>query len=915
MKRFLVLLMVAAIAGCGGDDASGEAGACSPSALPGDLVITEFLPNPTGTDDGREWVEIYNASSIPQCLNGMRIQVSAAKTTKNFYISSSEDILIQPGEYLLLADGDPGLPSFVFSKPLTMPNTSGTVSLQFAAQDLDVVKYGELEGSVGKAPGEGKSMALCGECLTFQCNDQAENWGQTLEASYDADGNSGSPGRANAACSCLPPEGVTLRAPKAGDLVISEILADPPGEDGVQEWFEVRVLATDAAISLAGVSISTTKGAEPVLTIPDNYCLAALPSQWFVFGRSADLEANGGVTPDYVYGSKITLKNSAGYLGLFLGQTLLTEASWESAPVGKSLQYDSDDGSWCESSVPFGTKGGMGSPGEPNYSCTQVSCMLEGVAVEALAPAAGEIRFNELLANTPGSEQADAEWIELVVEGTREVDINGLELWKADGAKASHIVTAPDARCLRFAPGDIILLARSAETAENGIPSDKIDYIYSSLTLNNSDSLLIKHKNAIIDELTYAADKDGVALARDSSTGSWCDATSPLVFGDKTAYGTPGEPNTPCGALFCLDNGVSRQVSFPAPGTATIAEVFADPAGNDKSEAEWLEIVFSADAAGKDLNGIELSINGKVVGNLGSGLSSCTPISVGPVLVAGSSDAELNGGMANVTVALPKWSLPNSSAVYSISANGVLLDEVTLPAPKSGTSIQLDSSKISPTDNDDAGAWCNGQASYNQAGDKGTPGTPNFSCSATICTNAGGTSGPAISPPAGALVITEIFANTPGSEDANKEWIEVYVPAGITTYHLQGFGLVKTMSSDPTFTFTSSVCIEMVGGQYYVLCRNIDPLSNGGISNCIKYDSLTLNNDGYLGLSYDGLVVDEVPTFGPVSDGVSWSLDPTRLSAAENDIPGNWCSTPAGQTFGTGSVGTPGEANPPCPGL
>ncbi len=902
------------MASCSSEPGVNEDNTCTPTALPGDLVITELFPNPTGADEGSEWIEVYNASSIPQCMNGIRVQVKATRSDKSYYISSSTPILLEPGAYMVLAESDVAQPSYVFSKPLAMPNTSGSVAILLQGDELDSVAYGEADGSVVAALKEGKSLSLCGECLSSTCNDNAESWGLTLEQPYSESGNAGSPARANTTCDCLPPAGVTtMRAPLPGDLAFSEIFADAPGEDGNQEWFELRINATDAALNLAGLGIVTSKGGTPAATIPEKFCIAASPSDWMVFARSGDTAVNGNVVPDYVYGSKITLKNTAGYLAIVSGTTVLAEATWDTAPSGHSLQYDFDDLTWCESSIPFGSNGGFGSPGEPNYSCSTVTCLLEGQPVEALAPASADLKFNELMANTPGAEAASAEWIELRVTGAGPVDLNGLELWKSGTDKPAHIIQQPNGNCLRFQPGDIILLARSNNPVDNGIPAELVDYVYPSLTLNNEDTLTLKFGTTEVDQVTYDASQDGVALARDE-LGSWCNATKPIPVGtDKTGYGTPGEANTPCGALYCIDQGVSRSVSFPAAGTVVIAEVFADPSGTDKAAAEWIELAFTADASGKDLNGIELWINGAFEASLGSGLTQCTPIQAGACLIAGSTDSQANGGLTTVKVALPQWSLPNSAATYALKANGVLLDEVSLLAAQAGKAIQLDPASSTPQGNDSPEAWCLATAAYNPAGDTGTPGNTNPACGASLCTNGANQVVPSIPPQPGNLVVTEVFANTQGTEDADKEWIEVYVPASADTFHLQGVGLAKAAGTPATFTFAAQICIELVPGNYYVLCRNTDVAANGGLPECIPYASLQLNNDGYLALTTESGILDAVPSYGPVPDGASWSLDPDAFTPEANDTAANWCATPVTSTFGTGARGTPGLPNPQCP--
>ena len=72
----LLVLVVAALAACGPTDPEGT---CKDTLLAGDLVITEVFADykaaagGTGTDDGKEWFEIYNASDRALELEGLTI--------------------------------------------------------------------------------------------------------------------------------------------------------------------------------------------------------------------------------------------------------------------------------------------------------------------------------------------------------------------------------------------------------------------------------------------------------------------------------------------------------------------------------------------------------------------------------------------------------------------------------------------------------------------------------------------------------------------------------------------------------------------------------------------------------------------------------------------------------------------------
>ena len=69
-------IAAALLAACGPDDSSGP---CKDSFLAGDLVITEVFADyaaptgGTGTDEGKEWFEIFNNADEPRTLKGMTI--------------------------------------------------------------------------------------------------------------------------------------------------------------------------------------------------------------------------------------------------------------------------------------------------------------------------------------------------------------------------------------------------------------------------------------------------------------------------------------------------------------------------------------------------------------------------------------------------------------------------------------------------------------------------------------------------------------------------------------------------------------------------------------------------------------------------------------------------------------------------
>ncbi|HSW79615.1 MAG TPA: lamin tail domain-containing protein [Candidatus Saccharimonadales bacterium] len=91
-------------------------------------IITELLPNPAGTDTGKEFIELYNPTNAAISLDGCSLQTSANSKKYNF-----SGVILQPNEYKALNDSQTGL---------TLPNASGgTVWLLSPTDELQSITY------------------------------------------------------------------------------------------------------------------------------------------------------------------------------------------------------------------------------------------------------------------------------------------------------------------------------------------------------------------------------------------------------------------------------------------------------------------------------------------------------------------------------------------------------------------------------------------------------------------------------------------------------------------------------------------------------------------------------------------------------------------------------------------------------
>jgi hypothetical protein len=177
----------------------------------------------------------------------------------------------------------------------------------------------------------------------------------------------------------------------------------------------------------------------------------------------------------------------------------------------------------------------------------------------------------------------------------------------------------------------------------------------------------------------------------------------------------------------------------------------------------------------------------------------------------------------------------------------------------------------------------------------------------------------------GQLVITEIMADTNAISDESGEWFEVYNPSATDTYDVYG-----CLLSDSGNTNQITAHLLIGPGEFLTFAR-FATAAVGGFTPSFDYhttiDSMTgmlnMNADVKFGnggdlarIACSANVVIDVVVFPVVPNGRSLSLDPSHFSAADNDMPENWCPSPAPAPYHTVSAsdyGTPGAANPPCP--
>jgi hypothetical protein len=576
--RRLALLLAALAAGCGPDTTTG---ACKDDLLPGDLVITEVFADfaapagGTGTDDGKEWFEIYNNADRPVSLKGVTIVHSRPDGSKAS-THTMADVTVAPGQFFTLGNSTSDLvPAYVdygYSADLGdfFNSDGGKLTVKCGSDEIDSAVYDMVKS------GHSRQLTNSGP-PDYTLNDDQVNWCEAKDTEFES-GNFGTPGQDNdcapvIAGACSDSNGMrAVVPPMPGDLVITELMPNPAAvSDTTGEWFEVKA---NASVDLNGIQVDRagdTMGADTVMATT---CVHLNSGEYGIFVKSTDNTMNGMLPANKILGTfrfAMTAASAPGDVQLISAGGVLDAVTFTKEPSGKSRALDPDsidpinndaESNFCDGTTAYGA-GDLGTPGDANAQCPLVAapgmCDDNGTIRAIVKPAAGKLVISEVMIN-PATETPTGvqEWFEVTNTGTTAFDLNELGIDQAGTARLPDIIK-PSA-CKSIAPGGYGLLAHTANTTLTGV-----DGTYGFALSNSGGELQVLDGTTVLDSVTWGSvtatafeskslqlDKDKYDAATNdmmtpvSPTTNWCVGVGAY---DGTNMGTPKAVNGDCAGL------------------------------------------------------------------------------------------------------------------------------------------------------------------------------------------------------------------------------------------------------------------------------------------------------------------------------------------------------------------------------
>lgn len=735
----------------------------------GDLVISEVMLDPEGTDTGGEWIEFFNTLGTPLDLKGLTLYVRDTDGSGSKTHAIRAGTALARGYFVagdIRSGPNPGWINYAYGDALgSMGNARGVVGVRCGMTTLAEFTY-----NTAAKPQRSRMLNGVSEPNSTVAAVEA-NYCDTPTGSLYIGNNAGTPGAANPTCMAEATSGTcvdngTVRAmtsPQAGDLVITEVMASPSATgDTTGEWIEILARAT---VDLNDVTINTTTSSE---RIENQACLRVQPGEYVLLARSADSFVNGALPPPrHVYGSISFADTTNQRISLSRGDAGIDEIALTPSASGKAWQLDPlklDPGSndepanFCRAPFKWNPDGGgdYGSPGASNPACPVDAgqpdpnvCVDTGTGLRrpVVHPADGDLVISEWHSSPAATSAANGEFIEVMVKN--DVDLNGITLQVGTGRTPISSMN-----CLAVTTNSFLVFGKNGDPLQNGMLPPLTASFSAALTGTSTISLL-GSDGGLYDSVTASGEFSGAStqvipgfetVSDNDLPGNRCRSPNKWNPDGGGDFGSPGRSNPTCAGADagtdagmmtisdqCLDMSTMalRPVVRHPSTDLVITEWMSDPGAISDAVGEYFEVL--AKSAG-DLNGVSVRV-GTTVTRINS--NSCVPVVANSYLVFGkNNDPAQNGNLPALTSTFG-GALTTASTIAVLGADGGVYDTITATGETSAASVQIKPGSESPIDNDIVLNRCTTPSNVRYGpigadggatGNRGTPGLPNVPC-------------------------------------------------------------------------------------------------------------------------------------------------------------------------------------------
>lgn len=609
-----------------------------PGMAHADIVINELLPNPAGTDTGKEYVELYNNGDSEEDLSGWTLEAG----TRSFSVKVTlpEGTRLAPGGFLVVGESQVS-EADIITGALLLGNAGSSgdaVRLKHVSgRVLDTVVYGP-NNSDGFLDDAGGTAVPGPKPADDRALGRAADGVDTDDASADFELQTPTPGAPNPRVEPVSCDS----ADQALGLVINEILVDPEGTDDGAEWVELYN-GSDATLDLSDYVLqaetrtfdgSGTRLPKESFMPPGAYWVVGgesvaertLPLQGSLPNASSNADAiqlidcDGGIVDTVIYGGS-------------------NEDGWVD-----------DGGDTATSIAPKATNGATVARAFDGVDTDQSGVDFVVQAAEAATPgranpepppcdAGANLVINEFMAD-PAEDDATHEWVELYNAGDESISLAGWFL----GAGTSSVSSGTELDDVQLAAGGYYLIGKEGVEGADALLKSGLGNAGSS-----SDALQLRDcLDAVIDTVVYGGpNTDGFiddtgevasSLAPSPASGAslsrlqdgYDNDASRTDFAVETEP-TPGAANTPREAIVCT----------PATGdTVVLNEILVNPEGEDDGY-EWIEL-YNPTSEPVRVDGWGISAAGKAdqIGIIEASLPGGVVVPAGGYLVFGGESVE-----------------------------------------------------------------------------------------------------------------------------------------------------------------------------------------------------------------------------------------------------------------------------------